>query len=202
MTNLIVFTRPRALTCLFAFALAGCSTFQGPGELRLGGERAGEASPIERTAASSSAPQSGASLKWAGEQRLSTSPKAVPFDWPVDDARMTRGFFYGKRAHWGLDLANRRGTPILSAGQGVVVYAGRGFRGYGKLVVVEHGDEWATLYAHLDKILVKEGQQVLRGHKLGLMGRTGRASGVHLHFEVRRFKQPVNPLAYLPETPP
>lgn len=114
---------------------------------------------------------------------------------------MSRGFLYGSRAHWGLDLANHRGTPILSAEEGTVIYTGTGFRGYGKLVVIEHNDEWATLYAHLDKITVKEGQVVRKGQRLGGMGRTGRSSGVHLHFEIRYRRQPVNPLAYLPDLP-
>jgi murein DD-endopeptidase MepM/ murein hydrolase activator NlpD len=183
------------------FSLLGCTSFQGPGDLQIGAPRASETKSVERASASTSTSTPDATLKWSGEQRTSSRSKGSPFDWPVDEARMTRGFFYGKRAHWGVDLANKRGTPILSAGEGVVVYTGRGFKGYGKLVVVEHDNDWATLYAHLDKILVKEGQKVPRGHKLGLMGRTGRASGVHLHFEVRRYKQPVNPLAFLPEAP-
>jgi murein DD-endopeptidase MepM/ murein hydrolase activator NlpD len=143
-------------------------------------------------------------LSWSGE-RLETSeepkPQAPKFDWPVDEARMTRGFLNAGRGHWGLDLANRKGTPILAAADGVVIYTGKGFRGYGKLVVIEHNDEWATLYAHLDRIHVREGQKITRGDKLGAMGRTGRASGVHLHFEIRHHRQPVNPLALLPETP-
>lgn len=112
---------------------------------------------------------------------------------------MTRGFIVkSSRSHWGLDLANRKGTPILASESGIVIYAGQGFRGYGKLIVIEHDDTWATLYSHLHRINVKEGQAVKRGQKIGTMGRTGRATGVHLHFEIRHKKQPVNPLAYLP----
>jgi murein DD-endopeptidase MepM/ murein hydrolase activator NlpD len=143
-------------------------------------------------------------LTWNGERQETLEepqPITVKFDWPVDEARMTRGFLNSGRGHWGLDLANRRGTPILAAADGVVIYAGKGFKGYGKLVVIEHNDEWATLYAHLDRIGVKEGQKISRGQTLGAMGRTGRASGVHLHFEIRHHRQPVNPLALLPETP-
>jgi murein DD-endopeptidase MepM/ murein hydrolase activator NlpD len=144
-------------------------------------------------------------LIWSGERTESfeESPhQTIQFDWPVDEARMTRGFLTtGRRGHWGLDLANKRGTPILAAADGVVVYVGKGFRGYGKLVVIEHSDEWASLYAHLDKIHVKEGQTIARGEMLGSMGRTGRATGVHLHFEIRHHRQPINPLALLPETP-
>jgi murein DD-endopeptidase MepM/ murein hydrolase activator NlpD len=122
------------------------------------------------------------------------------FDWPVDSARLTRGFSIGgRRPHWGIDLAAPRGTPIFAAERGVVVYTGRGFKGYGKLVVIEHGDRWATLYSHLHTIDTKEGETVRQGQVIGTMGRTGRATGVHLHFEIRYNRQPVNPLMYLPQ---
>ena len=87
----------------------------------------------------------------------------------------------------------------MAAERGTVIYTGRGFHGYGNLIVIEHNNEWATLYSHLNSITVKEGETVERGTKIGTMGRTGHATGVHLHFEIRRNRQPVNPLAYLPE---
>lgn len=138
-------------------------------------------------------------VSWRAPRRTDTAHSEVNFDWPVDRARLTQGFQVGKKVHWGIDLAGAKGTPILAAERGVVVYTGSGFRGYGKLVVVEHGTEWATLYSHLSKISVKEGQTVQQGQMIGGMGRTGRASGVHLHFEIRKNRQPVNPLALLPQ---
>lgn len=121
------------------------------------------------------------------------------FDWPVDEARLTRGFLPKKRRpHWGIDLASKRGTPILASHGGLVIYTGREFRGYGKMVLIESGQGWATLYAHMDKILVQEGQKVSRGQLLGAMGRTGRATGVHLHFEIRKDRGPIDPLPLLP----
>lgn len=121
------------------------------------------------------------------------------FDWPVDDARMTRGFLPQKRRpHLGIDLAAKRGTPILAAQGGMVIYTGREFRGYGKMVLVESGKGWATLYAHMDSILVQEGQKISQGQVLGAMGRTGHATGVHLHFEIRKDKGPIDPLPLLP----
>lgn len=124
----------------------------------------------------------------------------MTFDWPVDRARMTRGFLPNKRRpHLGIDLAAPRGTPILASQSGTVIYAGREFRGYGKMVLVESGDGWATLYAHFDKILVAEGQKVRQGEVIGAMGRTGRATGVHLHFEIRKNRGPIDPLPYLPQ---
>lgn len=121
-------------------------------------------------------------------------------DWPVDEARMTRGYLPKKysRPHLGIDLASNKGTPILAAHDGVVVYTGKDFRGFGKMILIEGRGGWASLYAHLDKITIKQGTRVRKGEIIGGMGRTGRASGVHLHFELRKDKGPVDPLLYLP----
>lgn len=125
--------------------------------------------------------------------------ESVLFDWPVDSARMTRGFLpHKRRPHLGIDLAAPKGTSILAARGGVVIYRGRDFRGFGKMVLIESGDGWATLYAHLDKFYVEEGQRVAMGELIGAMGRTGRATGVHLHFEIRKQRGPVDPLPLLP----
>ncbi|HWU42654.1 MAG TPA: M23 family metallopeptidase, partial [Bdellovibrio sp.] len=125
----------------------------------------------------------------------------MTFEWPVDSARMTRGFLPMKRKpHLGIDLAAPKGTPILAAQEGTVIYAGREFRGYGKMVIIESGEGWATLYAHFDKILISEGQKVHKGEVIGAMGRTGHATGVHLHFEIRHNKGPIDPLPLLPHT--
>ncbi len=121
------------------------------------------------------------------------------FDWPVDSARFSRGFnTTSRRPHLGIDLASAKGTPIYSAHTGRVLYAGRDFRGYGNLIILESDQGWATLYAHLEKILVREGQVLGQGDLMGRMGRTGHASGVHLHFELRKNKAPIDPIPYLP----
>lgn len=121
------------------------------------------------------------------------------FDWPVDRARLSRGFkTEGRRPHLGIDLAGPKKTPIYSSHGGVVIYTGRDFRGFGKMILIETGSGWATLYAHLDEILVSEGQRVRLGESIGLMGNTGRSTGPHLHFEIRKNKSPVDPLIYLP----
>jgi murein DD-endopeptidase MepM/ murein hydrolase activator NlpD len=132
-------------------------------------------------------------------KKIQFADKTDLFDWPVDDARMTRGFLPKKRRpHLGIDLAAKRGTPILAAQGGLVVYTGREFRGYGKMVLIESGKGWATLYAHMDKIVVQEGQKISQGQIIGAMGRTGRATGVHLHFEIRKDRGPIDPLPLLP----
>lgn len=121
------------------------------------------------------------------------------FQWPVDQAKLSRGFLPNKRKpHLGIDLAAPKGTPILAAHDGVVIYTGRDFRGFGKMLMIEGGKGWATLYAHFSKIIAREGQKVKQGEVIGLMGRTGHATGNHLHFEVRSERGPVDPLDYLP----
>jgi murein DD-endopeptidase MepM/ murein hydrolase activator NlpD len=121
------------------------------------------------------------------------------FDWPVDEARMSRGFLPNRRRpHLGIDLAAKKGTPILASHDGTVIYTGRDFKGFGKMIMIEGSRGWATLYAHLSAVQVKEGQKVRQGEVIGGMGRTGRASGVHLHFEIRSQQGPIDPLLYLP----
>lgn len=130
------------------------------------------------------------------------------FDWPVWEARMSRGYLpqgtkKRRRPHKGIDLAAPRGSAVMSSHDGVVIYAGSEFRGYGKMVMIESldprdGGNWATLYGHLDKILVYEGKRVRQGEVIGALGNTGRSSGPHLHFEIRRLNGPIDPLPMLP----
>lgn len=121
------------------------------------------------------------------------------FDWPVDKARMTRGFLPNrKKPHLGLDLAAPKGTPVYAAHDGTIIYAGRDFRGYGRMVMIEGAQGWASVYAHFTKIQAREGQKVAKGDQIGTMGRSGHATGVHLHFELRKEKGPIDPLDYLP----
>jgi murein DD-endopeptidase MepM/ murein hydrolase activator NlpD len=98
--------------------------------------------------------------------------------------------------HTGFDICNAEGTPIQATADGEVVQAGWMDR-YGNGVVLEHTSTIETLYAHMSKVRVKTGQKVSRGDILGYMGRTGNATGVHLHYEVRINGRPVNPQPYL-----
>lgn len=119
-------------------------------------------------------------------------------EWPVDAAHLTQKYRPPRnRKHQGIDLAGRMNTPILAAHDGIVVYAGRGFKGYGRMILVEYNHIWATLYAHLNRYKVKTGTWVKRGQLIGLMGRSGRVSGVHLHFELLKERQPIDPLSML-----
>jgi len=118
--------------------------------------------------------------------------------WPVK-GRLTSGFGRrGSRMHDGIDVGAKQGTPIHAAASGTVVYSDHRLSGYGNLVILRHGNNLFTAYGHNQRNLVKKGQKVRAGDVIARVGQTGRASGPHLHFEVRRGSRPVDPLAYLP----
>ena len=95
--------------------------------------------------------------------------------------------------HAGMDFTAKTGTPIHATGDGVVVYAEYGTNGYGMHVIVDHGFDYQTLYAHLSKLEVRKGQRVKRGDVVGLVGNTGLSVGPHLHYEVHKGGQPMDP---------
>jgi lipoprotein NlpD len=122
-------------------------------------------------------------------------PDEVPWMWPTS-AKVTAPYSDG--GNKGLDFAGNAGDPVLAAGDGKVVYAGRGLRGFGELIIVKHNATYLSAYAHNRKILVKEGQQVSRGQKIAEMGNTD-ADSVKLHFEIRKQGKPVDPALHLPK---
>lgn len=99
--------------------------------------------------------------------------------------------------HAGVDLAARQGEPVRAAATGVVKAVGEEPAGYGRYVILDHGEGWETLYAHNDRILVAAGRQVRRGQAIARAGRTGNATAPHVHLEVRLAGSPVDPLPYL-----
>lgn len=101
--------------------------------------------------------------------------------------------------HPGIDISAPKGTKVIASADGLVVFAGRRL-GYGKLVNVEHGFGISTRYGHLDRYVVKKGQRVKKGDIIGYVGTTGRATGSHLHYEVRLRNQPLNPLRFFQES--
>jgi len=119
------------------------------------------------------------------------------FNWPTDK-RFLVGKNYNVWSHPGLDLGGDIGDPLYAADGGVVVYAGWNVWGFGNLVIIDHGNGWHTLYAHMSQINVTCGQGVTAGTILGLAGSTGRSTGPHLHFEMRYNGGNVNPWDYLP----
>ncbi len=100
------------------------------------------------------------------------------------------------RFHEGMDFSAPIGTPVYATGDGVVKTAGRGLSGYGNMIDIDHGFNYLTRYAHLDKVLVKPGQTVKRGDLIGEVGNTGKSTGSHLHYEVRLKGVPQNPVNY------
>ena len=121
-----------------------------------------------------------------------------PFSPPLENYRVTEFYAPSSRPlHQGIDLATSKGTPVKSAHEGRVIYAGNRLNFYGKTVVVEYSKNWSSLYAHLDKIKVHEGQRISRGHIIGTVGNTGNVTGVHLHFELIYKKQPIDPAPFL-----
>ncbi|AUM67048.1 metalloendopeptidase [Brevibacillus laterosporus] len=121
-------------------------------------------------------------------------------EWPIPAPTVTSDFGsrWGKM-HKGVDLWNeRRGnTPIMAAKEGFVAEAGAIRSGYGRMVVLDHGNGLQTFYAHMRKINVVAGQYVHQGDVLGFMGKTGDSTDYHLHFEVRQDDIPLNPMRYL-----
>jgi murein DD-endopeptidase MepM/ murein hydrolase activator NlpD len=109
------------------------------------------------------------------------------------------GFDYAPNAnHWGLDFAGNEGEAVYATDAGVVVYAGWNNYGYGNMIMVDHGNNFQSLYAHLSGISVGCGQSVGQGDLIGAIGNTGRSSGSHLHFEIRAISSFVNPWDVLP----
>ncbi len=141
-----------------------------------------------------------------------SKPKTVAVSPPRKRAASTRGTKI-KRWSWpakgqivtdfassggkGVDISGRLGQPVMAAADGRVVYAGGGLRGYGELIIVKHNKRFLSAYAHNNRILVKEGDEVKIGQRIAEMGSTGTDS-VRLHFEIRRDGKPVNPVRYLP----
>lgn len=120
------------------------------------------------------------------------------FVWPAPNHRIT-GFDWAPNAnHSGVDVDGDLGHSIFASDNGVVVYAGWNNWGYGNVVVINHGNGWQTLYAHLDTVMVGCGQSVGQGNVIGTMGSTGNSTGPHLHFEMMYNGVKINPNDYLP----
>ncbi len=134
------------------------------------------------------------------EKTPSISEAAVPeqletWIWPSQGPLLTR---FGQAASKGIDIGGSRGHPVRAANAGTVVYAGTNLRGYGKLIIIRHGKSHLSAYAHNERMLVAEGQSVMRGQSIAEMGDTD-ADRIKLHFEIREHGKPVDPLNYLPK---
>ncbi len=121
------------------------------------------------------------------------------FVWPVPSSTNVSSNFGWRwgRPHQGMDIAARVGSNIVAAQDGVVVYAGDEIGGYGNITVIAHKHGFFTVYAHSDKLFTREGQRVYRGQVIATVGMTGRTYGPHLHFEVRKNGEAIDPEKYL-----
>lgn len=136
-------------------------------------------------------------------KKISYSFSHVPLGYPFHGA-ITSTFGHrenpfsgsGVETHKGLDIRAPMGAPVKSMAKGMVTFAGRR-GGYGNCIVIKHIGGYETLYGHLSKILVKTGQQIDIGEQIGKVGSTGRSTGPHLHYEVHRNGQKINPKSFL-----
>jgi murein DD-endopeptidase MepM/ murein hydrolase activator NlpD len=130
-------------------------------------------------------------------ERPETVYEKVDFIWPVE-GKCTNPFEDNeRRRHQGIDISCSSGTPIKASNAGTVIYAGNTIKGYGNMVILRHSEEFVTVYAHNQVNLVKERDRIEKGQIIGKVGQTGRATGPHLHFEIRRNNKPVDPVPYL-----
>jgi murein DD-endopeptidase MepM/ murein hydrolase activator NlpD len=127
----------------------------------------------------------------------SPAASSLGFIWPVV-GKVTSGFgMRHGRKHTGIDIDADAGDPIKAAYDGKVIYSGSKFKGYGNMIIIEHANDFTTIYAHNKENLVKEGEWVTQGQVIALVGKTGEASGSHLHFEIHLGDKPLDPLEYL-----
>ncbi len=127
---------------------------------------------------------------------------SIPSIRPIESGYLNSRFGYRKdpmngkvRFHYGQDITVNKGETVFAPANGTVKDA-RYMGGYGKVIKIDHGHGYTTLYAHLSKLHVKKGQKIKRGEKIGLSGNTGRSTAPHLHYEVHRYGTPQNPLDY------
>lgn len=132
--------------------------------------------------------------------------EAIPAIQPVNNEDLTRmasGFGYrtdpftkARKFHWGMDFTSPRGTPVYASGNGVVSRADNSAAGYGNHIRIDHGFGYESLYAHLYKYNVRRGQRVKRGDLIGFVGSTGRSEAPHLHYEIFKDGNRINPINF------
>ena len=120
----------------------------------------------------------------------------VAWQWPTS-GNVIQGFSNSDGGNKGIDISGSRGQAVKAAASGRVVYAGNALRGYGNLIIIKHNDDFLSAYAHNDKILVSDQQEVKAGQEIAKMGSSG-TNNVKLHFEIRYKGKSVDPTRYLP----
>jgi len=122
----------------------------------------------------------------------------LSFIWPLQGEVFREFGRSGHRRSLGIGIKAREGEPVVASESGEVVFASDDFRMYGRTIIIDHGDEYATVYAHNSRILVEEGARVSRGEKIAEAGSSGRAESPGVYFEVRYREEPRNPMHFLP----
>jgi LysM repeat protein len=121
------------------------------------------------------------------------------FVWPADNHYLSGNDYSPETNHRGIDVAGSMGSPVYATDSGVIVYAGWNDYGYGNMIIIDHGNDWQSLYAHLSSINVTCSQSVAQGELIGAFGSTGNSTGPHLHFELMNTVYgKVNPWNFLP----
>ena len=133
----------------------------------------------------------------SSKKQHNSNAKVSKWRWPTN-GKLTNTFSSSQAGMKGISLTNTRGTPINAAASGEVVYAGSGLRGFGNLIIIKHNDDYLSAYAHNEKLLIRENEQITMGQKIAIMGDSGTDS-VKLHFEIRYRGKSVDPLRYLPK---
>jgi len=139
-----------------------------------------------------------AEKKISPKKRAPRKSKKSILKWPVKGKITSRFGLRKGRQHDGIDIAAKKGTKIVAAGSGKVIFSGKGPTGYGNMIIIKHSSNYVTVYAHNSKNRVRVGKRVKKGETIGYVGSTGRSTGPHLHFEIRKKLVPQNPLKYLP----
>lgn len=137
---------------------------------------------------------SSATAKKSNSNTVYTGSTVSSWRWPAS-GRVTRG--YSSSVHKGIDIAGKRGDPIVAVAAGKVVYSGTGIVGFGELLIVKHNEVYLSAYGHNDRLLVAEGDTVRAGQKIAEKGSSG-TDTVKLHFEIRKEGKPIDPLRLLP----
>jgi lipoprotein NlpD len=123
--------------------------------------------------------------------------KKLDFIWPVE-GKITDVFREAEnKKHQGIDISSSIGTPIRASNAGRVIYSNNGIKGYGNLIILRHSEEYVSVYAHNQVNLVEEGTWAEKGQVIGKVGQTGRATGPHLHFEIRKNNKAIDPMLFL-----
>ncbi len=131
-------------------------------------------------------------------QSIAEGSGTPEFIWPLRGTILSKfGAKLGNGTNDGINIAARSGEPTRAAGDGIVVYADNAIKGFGNMVIIKHEGGWLSAYAHASELVVKKGDEVIRGQLIGFVGQTGNVTQPQLHFSLRKNKQPVNPEQYL-----